>query len=281
MVIEFEKILKSFLKSEGLSDVDREHLQSTLRNTNQHLRKVEITRREEKLNQSVGEFKTEKHTSKLVKQVWEDYWSMWSSHSGRAITVSQPDVNTREVEEIENGGEMLIFVPEEVSSDDSRRQLMEGLGINHIHFEDGLGYSSGISKLDNYKNLSKQSGWLKTESGSETPNQGIGLEAMRELEKDGKGPMTFNTYIVASSFSNLVDEPLDEAKGGWMVTRERCALTGTKSQEGDVLCAASQGMIGGLAVSVADSGKLDEYALEGLGVRLVRRIDALAQKKLF
>ncbi|MCL4353364.1 hypothetical protein M1615_02725 [Patescibacteria group bacterium] len=140
-------------------------------------------------------YKSARHTPEVISGTWQDLWLQWGKRIGREVRVPPLEHGKKAIGKAEARNDFFVYVPEEFSEPENSHDLkvmMKGVA-GHIP---SVPYQP-------YRNLIRQSGWLRTEYSILPPHEGISLDQMRRFSHSEREPMTVNTYAIASQAARL------------------------------------------------------------------------------
>lgn len=148
----------------------------------------------ELLEQAVKEFKEKPHTSEVVTEYWRTLWSIWGKKVGLSLTIPACDRTAQEIEQLEEEGRKLVYVPDELANQENRRLLARIF----------LDLQPSSVTINSVTNESSQGGWFDIEASPDSPNMNTKEEDLKtQFKKQGKVGQRVNTYIVGSQDAKL------------------------------------------------------------------------------
>jgi hypothetical protein len=284
MALELKKFLEALNRNPDIPENERQFLGGQLKQTDGYLHDVEGKNRERRLEEMLKRYGSETHTVDLVSRTWDANWNAWKHRTGTSvdICVHEPDLSDKEVGEIQDSGNMLVFVPESVSTPESWRDLVRGFCPGGLDVKTKRSFLG--SEPERYKNAKNQKGWMVTRCSVDAPIAPESTEIVgirKQLSDEGLQGMNLNTYLIATSFAQKNGIVFDEAQG-WAFISRRVALPETVSKDDETvyLCATSQ-VVSKLSVHIEESALLEESDRRRLRLRAVRPVRSFVQKRLF
>ena len=147
------------------------------------------------LKQAVREFKENSHTPEVVTQYWQTLWQVWGERADLSIAVPPCDRTVEEIEHLEKKGRKMVYVPEEVASQENRLLLGDMFPEMESH---------AVKKGNHVNNISNQGVWFDIEGSIDSPNTDTTEKDLASLFKEqGVRGQTLNIYIVGSQDAKL------------------------------------------------------------------------------
>lgn len=147
------------------------------------------------LEQAVKEFKEKPHTPEVVTSYWQTLWNAWGEGANLSLVVSPCDRDTEEIKQLETEGRKLVYVPNELASQESHHILGSIFPQMQSH---------SIEKDNSVTNESSQGGWFDIEASLDSPNLDTKEKDLENLfKKEGKAGERLNTYIIGSQDAKL------------------------------------------------------------------------------
>lgn len=150
------------------------------------------------LEDAIQEYKRA-HTPELIRYTWEAIWTAWGRHIGLNVQVDSLDYSKEEVGELEAENRVLIYVPEELSQQESRYRLFQS--FSKMQDDEVEDYHKVGNKIEN---LAKQFGWMSVEIGRDAPQMDAYHQLIELFINKGLEGQTLNTYIIGAQFSRLI-----------------------------------------------------------------------------
>ncbi len=147
------------------------------------------------LRQQLQEYKSQPHTPELVTATWQTVWQSWGERVDLKLPVPSLDRTPEELVELEKNGNMLVFVPDRLASQEGRHLLGE-------IFPEMRSYS--VEKGNPVTNEHNRGGWYDIEKSLDVPHTNTTeKEAKKIFDKQERNGQRLNTYIIGSQFSKL------------------------------------------------------------------------------
>lgn len=162
--------------------------------------KFAVNQQLELLNQAVTEFKEEPHTPEVITQYWQTLWKIWGERVGLSFTVPSCDRTAEEIRQLEKEGRKLVYVPDELASQENRYLLGEIFSKMQGDF---VKRGNLITNL--ITNESKQGGWFDIEASLDSPNLGIAEKSLEDqFREQGRVGQRLSTYMIGSQEAKLL-----------------------------------------------------------------------------
>ena len=147
------------------------------------------------LEQAVREFKEKPHTPETVTKYWKTLWSVWGEKAELSLTVPHCDRTAGEINQLEKEGRKLVYVPNEVASQDGRHLLGQIFPKIQSH---------SVREGNSVSNESNRGGWLDIEASLDSPNLDTKEKGLKnKFKREGRDGQRLNTYIVGSQDAKL------------------------------------------------------------------------------
>lgn len=146
----------------------------------------------------VNEYKTQPHTPELITNIWQAIWQAWGRKVGLNLTVPSCDRTQEELTQLEKDGKRMIYVPQEVATQENRYLFDKIFPKMQDH---------NVTEENLITNDNTQEGWLDIEVNPDAPNRRTTEENLREQfvsrEREGQ---SLSSYIIGSQLSKLVTD---------------------------------------------------------------------------
>lgn len=148
-----------------------------------------------RLEQAVKQFKEKPHTPEAITSYWETLWQVWGEKAGLGFFIPSCDRTAQEITQLEKEGRKLVYVPNELASQESRHLLGQIFPAMQSH---------SVKKDNSVTNESSQGGWFDIEASLDSPNRKTKEKDLEDLFKEqGKSGQRLNTFIVGSQDAKL------------------------------------------------------------------------------
>lgn len=145
--------------------------------------------------QAVKEFKENPHTPEILTSYWQTLWNAWGERANLSLVVSPCDRDTEEIKQLEKEGRKLVYVPDQLASQENRHLL--GQIFPEMQ-------SNSVRKDNSVTNESNQGGWFDIEASLDSPNLDTKEKDLENrFKKQEKSGQRLNTYIVGSQDAKL------------------------------------------------------------------------------
>lgn len=149
------------------------------------------------LESVIKEYSTESHSPELITKTWQSLWKVWGNRAGLDISVPLLNKDRSEISEVEKSGNVFIFLPKEVETDEGRITLAKIFP----HIAGTWRRNPGLQK-----NTYSNAGWIDIESSIASPNLGLtDTETIALFTSRQRKGQRLNTYIVGAQFSKLIN----------------------------------------------------------------------------
>lgn len=147
------------------------------------------------LEEAVKKFNEKPHTPEAVTSYWQTLWEIWGEKAGLSLSIPSCDRTAEEITQLEKEGRKLVYIPDELASQENRHLL------GNIFPE----MQSHSVKQDNFvTNESNQGGWLDIEASLDSPNLNTREKDLEnQFKKQGKVGQRLNVFIVGSQDAKL------------------------------------------------------------------------------
>ncbi|KKS03701.1 hypothetical protein A2W45_03165 [Candidatus Curtissbacteria bacterium RIFCSPHIGHO2_12_41_11] len=197
------KTLAQYLEESGHADaaIHTRNLGTALRKTGELPSKLglEITdgkkggvKEEDILVQIAGEYLIKPHTQELLTSVWQRFWELAASRANVDVEIPALEITEEEIKEIENSGDVLYFVPDNISLED----LGKMFPVIGSHWS--VQKSSAVTVASSHK------GWRRAEFDLESSHLKTNEDDLEKLfAEKGREGLDLMEFIILREFSKI------------------------------------------------------------------------------